>query len=549
MLVWQNRFLSGILGTVTSLLMAGSAQATQQVYISLGLMEFSVSVSSLESYAKEGTITRELAAYRHYLTPQQQEQFRELLTTGSDLDAVAIAQFLYSPQGKTLLKQLGEIIDTKQRQGGFYAIRSALILAAADEGGLTLLNFLEHFPTQGLRINSNEGWQLFKEFTRLVRETEQAVAQIQRQAQAQSESFQGVTISNVPDLRQSGTQSYQHESLNLVDQREVFPTSTSEDRDSFSGDHRERQIPTELYLPQGEHQQKPPLIIISHGLGSNRHTYRYLAQHLASYGFAVALPEHSDSNAGYLQALLSGLEKEVSSPSELINRPLDIEYLLDYLERNYASKVNTQQVGLLGQSYGGYTTLALAGADIQYEAVTQRCQNHQRAAMLNVSLLLQCQLSRLPQQNYDFWDPRIQAVFAINPFASHIFGEAAMKGVKVPTLFVAGSADTIAPALTEQIRPFSWLDHPEKYLVLLQKGTHFSTIPEPQEEGIPIPSEVIGPDPTIARTYMKALSTAFFQTHLANKEHYQRYLTPEYTNQISRSLMPIFLVEQWSGSK
>ncbi len=543
---WKRWLLRGLLGTASSLLMAVPAQATQKVYLSLGLLEISVSVSALEAYAKEGTLTGELGAYTRYLNEEQKAEFRELLTTGSDLDAIAIAQFLYSPQGETLLKQLGEIIDTKQRQGGFYAIRSALILAAADEEGLTLLNFLKHFPTEGLRINSEQGLELFNQFTEFVQETEQAVALIERQAQTNQDDLQSVTNSNLADLRVSGKVAYQRQSLKLVDkERGIRQANQLETKNKpFSARVPHRELPTELYLPKKPKQQSSPLIVISHGLGSDRHTYRYLAQHLASYGFAVAQVEHPGSSASYLQSLLQGLQQEVSPPLELINRPLDIQYVLDYLEQNYQSAINFDQVGLLGQSYGAYTSLALGGASVDYDAVTKRCKDHETAAVLNVSLLLQCQLSQLSKQDYDFQDSRIQAVFAINPFTSHIFAEQGLKALEIPTLFVSGSADTVTPALTEQIRPFSWLDHADKYLVLLKQGTHFSTIPEPEEEGLPIPPEIIGPDPSIAQNYIKALSTAFFQTHLANNEAYRIYLSSEYTNEMSRALMPIFLLQE-----
>jgi predicted dienelactone hydrolase len=107
-----------------------------------------------------------------------------------------------------------------------------------------------------------------------------------------------------------------------------------------------------------------PVIVISHGLGSDRTSFEYLAQHLASYGFAVAVPEHPGSSAEQLRSLLAGRAKTVAEPNEFINRPLDIKYLLNQLARldasNSSFQLNLQQVGVIGQSFGGYTALALA---------------------------------------------------------------------------------------------------------------------------------------------------------------------------------------------
>ena len=42
-------------------------------------------------------------------------------------------------------------------------------------------------------------------------------------------------------------------------------------------------------------------------------------------------------------------------------QPLDVSALIDQVEQRWGARVDTQQVGLLGQSLGGYTVTALAG--------------------------------------------------------------------------------------------------------------------------------------------------------------------------------------------
>lgn len=56
----------------------------------------------------------------------------------------------------------------------------------------------------------------------------------------------------------------------------------------------------------------------------------------------------------------------------------------------------------------------------------------------------------------------------------------------------------------------------------------------------PIP---LGPAPTIARNYLKALSIAFFQTHLAQQPEYQPYLSSSYAQFISREPLNLSLVD------
>jgi predicted dienelactone hydrolase len=109
-------------------------------------------------------------------------------------------------------------------------------------------------------------------------------------------------------------------------------------------------------------------------------------------------------------------------------------------------------------------------------------------------------------------------------------------------MLVAGSDDTVAPALPEQIQPFTWLTTPNKYLVLLKRGTHFSTLDE-STGAIPVPPQVIGPDPALAQDYMKTLSLAFFKTYIANERDYQIYLNASYAQYLSQNTLPLSLVE------
>ena len=112
-------------------------------------------------------------------------------------------------------------------------------------------------------------------------------------------------------------------------------------------------------------------------------------------------------------------------------------------------------------------------------------------------------------------------------------------------MIVTGSADKVAPTLSEQILPFTWLTTPEKYLVLLEGATHFSTIGQsnPATDPLAIPSQVIGPDPTIARLYLKTLSVAFCQTYVALAPQYRPYLSADYAQAISRAPINLSIVK------
>lgn len=502
-----------------------SAVAAEGIYVSYGVFESRIPIKALEVYAKTGKL-EDLAAYVKYFSPEQLAQLRRVLLSEIDLSSVAVSQFLYTPVGETLLKRLGQVIQTEARQPGFYAIRGSLILAAADPQGLTLLNVLKYFPSRNIRINLRRSLQISENIETIVNQTRQAIALIEQQSTATA-STQQVNFSQLPDLRKRGSFSWNKQTYTLNDRR------------------RNRTFLADIYFPN---TTKPaPVIVISHGLGSDRSSFIYLAQQLASYGFAVAVPEHPGSNAQQLRALLNGRANEVAEANEFINRPLDIKFLLDQLQQLDSSspsfQLNLQQVGVIGQSFGGYTALALAGATLNFDQLKKDCKTLQQS--LNISLLLQCQALQLPATKYNLHDQRVKAAIAINPITSSIFGKTGVSQIKIPVTIISSSADTVAPALSEQLLPFTWLTEPEKYLVLLENGTHFSLIGEsdPSKDPIAIPPQAIGPNPAIARRYMNALSVAFFQTYLAGALQYRPYLSSSYAKTISQAPLSLSLVQ------
>jgi len=526
----------------TAVCTAAPALGAERIYVTYGPIEVSVPIESLAVFAKEGQIDSNLDGFARYANESQLAEIRRALQAKADISQVTIAQFLYTPQGEVLLRRLGRLIQTKARQPGFYAIRAALILAASDPEGLTIVNVLRKFPTYGIRIDIARGLGIANELTSLINRSNQTIAGVAQLSEAQAALQSTIPPAVMLQPQLPGRYTWKKSSVTL--------TSPNRDR-TFNMD---------IYLPQ-RLPQPAPVVVISHGLGSDRIAFQYLAKHLASYGFAVAVPEHPGSNAQQIQNLVTGRTNELVEPAEFINRPLDIKDLLDYLTKlsttdpAYQGQLDLQRVGVIGQSFGGYTALALAGAGINFAQLENDCQLENET--WNLSLLLQCGARGLERNQYNFGDPRIKAAIAINPIASSVLGETNLSQIKIPVMLIAGSADTVAPALVEQIQPFTWLTSANKYLVLMNNGTHFSTIEEsPQSLFLP-PAQAIGPEPALARRYVSGLSLAFMETYLNNKSNFRPYLQPSYALSISgdtlglrilRSLTPQQLQQFSSGS-
>ncbi len=514
----------------------GAAIAAERILFNYSILGRSISVRALETYARDGVLTEDLVSYARLVKPEQLAQLREGLQQKVELSPVALSQFFYSPPGELLLSRVSQLIQTGSRQGSFYALRSALVLAASDPQGLTPLTILRQYPTPDVVVNVEEIVGLVSAANQFLKQGDKVTQQIQ--ALSKAPPLSASDAKKLEQLKQPGTLKWNKITLTLQDSTQKRLQYTAQTR----------QFVADVYLPVTDSPQ--PLVVISHGLNSDRESYAYLAQHLASYGFAVAVPEHPGSNKQQLQSLLEGRGREVAAPLEFLDRPLDIQFLLDSLQSvsqadaRFQNKINFDEVGIIGQSFGGYTSLAVAGAPLSFKTLQQNC-GQQLNTTLNISLGLQCQALRLPPAQYALADARIKAAIAINPITSGVFGADSLAQIKVPVMIVAGGRDIVAPALPEQIQPFSQLKALQRYLVLIENSNHFSTIaPSSQAaEGLSQIKGLEGPSPELARSYVNVLSLVFMQAYLRGQQSNQVFLSPAGAEALSRFPLPLSIVK------
>lgn len=481
--------------------------------------DFSVSVRDLETFAKDGTIPADYAGLAKQTSPEQLLQLRQFLQQRFEVTPRYVSQLTNSPLVEKLLERLGNSIQADSRRNGMKSIRTGLIRATADKKqGLTVINFVKQFPGREVNLNLAEVFTIYDSLTELFKRRDKTIVALDRIAADEAATVPQLDLSQQLDLRRAGTFRWEKRKFDWLDRS------------------RNRKVPGDIYLPQTTAANPVPVIVISHGVAGDRTTFGYLAEHLASYGFAVATIEHVGGDANRFRKYFSGLAPAPKA-TELLERPRDVSFVLDEIQRRGKSdptlrQVNVGQVGLVGYSLGGYTVLALAGAEIDFDRVKRDC-NPNRS--LNLSVLLQCRANELKPQRYALKDPRVKAIFAISPLNSTIFGQRGMSQIRLPVLMMGGSDDIVTPAVAEQIYPFTWLQTPDKYLAILERGTHFSTQSIPNGEGIfPVSDSLIGPDPARARAYTRALSSAFFQRYLANRSEFQSYLNAGYARSLER---------------
>jgi predicted dienelactone hydrolase len=231
-----------------------------------------------------------------------------------------------------------------------------------------------------------------------------------------------------------------------------------------------------------------PLVVFSHGNAMYRQQSVYVTEHLASHGFVVIGVNHTDTAAPDLWPTSMAAYR----PNDIvgmIHRPLDITSVIDYAatlaseDDALAELINTETVAHIGHSYGGYVTLAIGGAQLDYDSFENWCaetttwgpHEHQMCYLVghNEELAEAAGLDTAPEGLWpSLGDPRIDALIGFSPGRVPSFGTAGLAALKSPIMVLVGSDDTDSPPERYTYPLYEWLGSAQKVLVVLEGADH-----------------------------------------------------------------------------
>jgi len=203
-----------------------------------------------------------------------------------------------------------------------------------------------------------------------------------------------------------------------------------------------------------------PLIIVSHGYPGSRVLLTNLTENLASKGYVVVAIDHTDSTHG----------DKAAFSSTMLNRTFDDLFVLNQMaamgrahSRSFlAGLVDADNTALVGYSMGGYGALTTAGAGITAGTVGWAAPGG-KAAVLQAG----------NPQYEALRDQRIKALVPIAPWGgtSGVWDTDGLKGVTVPSLFIAGDRDQTATYPGVKFI-FENLVNSDRYFLVFQSGDH-----------------------------------------------------------------------------
>lgn len=480
--------------------------AADRIDFNYSLLGFRVIVPDLVDFAQTGKISRHLNFYLKRISPETRKELQEFLRQSYEIDPILVYRYSRTSVGIKLLKRIGEIIQLPGGINGFHGLRATMVETAISQKGVSLINFLDTFPTN-IYLNLPEIFNLVKQISDNEQKTREFIANFSENRPKKNQT----KVNNFTDFSQPGKYLTTQQTLTFYDAR------------------RDRLLNTDLYLPQSN-LNSIPLIVVSNGLGAKRDRFKELAQHLASYGFAVVIPDHPGSDRARQKTFLKGLYRENFAATDFIDRPLDISYILDELalfnRKQVNNRLDLQRVGIFGYSIGGTTALALAGAKIDLPYLQRECTKP--LDLLNISILYQCRALELSPAQPSLKDERIKAAFLFVPFGNSLYSRKELKQVSIPMFWQVVDQDFLTSLLTEQIPLFKSLVNSDRYLTISEKIPHSNVTLSKEQQ-----SEQ-GKIFQVAKNYQNILSLVFFQNYVAKNQDYQQYLTTQYLKAIEQ---------------
>lgn len=249
--------------------------------------------------------------------------------------------------------------------------------------------------------------------------------------------------------------------------------------------------------------ERLPLVVMSHGTGGSALGHHDTAAALADAGFVVAAVSHPGDNFRDLsrQAHLSAFA----------TRPVDMRRLIDHMLGRWSGHavLDPQRIGIFGFSRGGYTALALIGAQPDWTLRRDLCP-----AGSPLPLCQEIARGEFPPPPVP--DARIRAAVVVDPLS--MFTTGGLRNVRVPVQLWASEfgGDGVTPPSVAAVR--DGLPTPPQWQVV-EGAAHFAFLAPCSAALTRMAPEICKDGPGFDRTafhqQFNAAVVAFFRQQLA----------------------------------
>jgi predicted dienelactone hydrolase len=208
--------------------------------------------------------------------------------------------------------------------------------------------------------------------------------------------------------------------------------------------------PCQSTICLSSHQRSHRVAIISHGAFGSPREMNWLGYALASQGWVVAGVAHFGESWVY-----GSKNIDPSSAMRFWQRPQDVSFAIDSLSDDglFNTSLKTDQIIMLGHSSGGFTSLAMVGANLEEGKSEAYCASEKGKADKGCNYSQQSKrnsmseaaLKKIGLLQEQMRDDRVVAVIALDPALGHAVSKHSLENIKVPTLVVGSSENDFLP--------------------------------------------------------------------------------------------------------
>ena len=257
--------------------------------------------------------------------------------------------------------------------------------------------------------------------------------------------------------------------------------------------------------------QVKALILLSHGTGGSELGHSVLAEALARNGYLVAALRHPGDNWQDRSLLQKSPERFFEERPRQASRVIDAILADPRWKGRIVADSRGPRVGALGHSAGGYTVLALAGAEPDLTRISQHCQTEASADPIFCGMRRATAASPPPTAAFPLRDQRVRAIVAMAPVGVPLTAESLGAVQPVTMIYEAELDRFLVPRFHAE-----WVakNLPAAHLHRVPNAWHFAFMDQPS---MSIPTEdgdvAANPPGFDRQAFLKQLGTeitAFF---------------------------------------
>ena len=178
------------------------------------------------------------------------------------------------------------------------------------------------------------------------------------------------------------------------------------------------------------------LVVLSHGYGGSWRNLNWLAGELVGQGYIVAAPDHPGTTT---------FNRDKEQAAKLWERPHDLSRVIDAVTTDsaLAGKVELRRIAAIGHSLGGWSVVALAGAQFDPECFEKDCKtnpNPRICGLIDELINPQGDVAAEKLKTMKA-DQRIGAIVSLDLGLARGFTPQSLNSISVPALIFGAGVD------------------------------------------------------------------------------------------------------------